>query len=122
MTSQHKTFISFHHANDQWYKNELVRLNKISNIFIDASVDLGEIDEDLEDQRIREIIRDEYLKDSSVTIVLVGTGTKTRKHIDWEIYSSMFDGKVNKKSGILVINLPTISCDYFTASHQGEKE
>ena len=42
-----------------------------------------------------------------MTIVLVGTETKRRKHIDWEIYSSMYDGAVNKKSGILVITLPT---------------
>lgn len=24
----HKVFISFHHANDQWYKDELVRWGK----------------------------------------------------------------------------------------------
>ncbi len=44
-----------------------------------------------------------------MTILLVGKETKDRKHIDWEIYSSMYDGKVNKKSGILVINLPSIA-------------
>lgn len=119
---KHKVFISYHHANDQWYKNELLRLNKVFDFFIDASVDTGDIDDDLSDERIREIIRDEYLKDSTVTILLVGTETKRRKHIDWELYSSMFDGKVNKKSGILIINLPSTNCTYYTASHSGEKE
>ena len=119
---KHKVFISYHHANDQWYKNELLRLNKVFDFFIDASVDTGDIDDDLSDERIREIIRDEYLKDSTVTILLVGTETKRRKHIDWELYSSMYDGKVNKKSGILIINLPSTSCTYYTASHSGEKE
>jgi len=120
--ASHKVFISYHHENDQWYKGELLRLNELSKVFIDSSVDTGDIDDDLEDQRIREIIRDDYLKDSTVTILLVGTDTRKRKHIDWEIYSSMFDGTVNKKSGILVINLPTISCSYYTASHSEEKE
>ena len=61
------------------------------------------------DDQIRREIRDRYLRDSTVTIVLVGTDTKQRKHIDWEIYSSMYDGSVNRQSGIVVINLPGIS-------------
>jgi len=69
-------------------------------------VNTGEISDFLSDEQIRQTIRDEYLKDSAVTIVLVGQETKRRKHVDWEIYSSMYNGKINKKSGILVINLP----------------
>lgn len=118
----HKVFISYHHANDQGYKESLVKLAEENDIYRDWSVDLGDISDDLTDQQIREKIRDEYLRDSSVTILLVGTETKYRKHVDWEIYSSMHDGKVSKKSGIIVINLPTINCSYYTASHSGEKE
>lgn len=106
--SKHNVFISYHHYNDQYYKEELIELNKKYNIFIDQSVYTGDINENLGDQIIREKIRDEYLKDSTVTILLVGTETKNRKHIDWELYSSMYNGRINKKSGILVINLPTI--------------
>ena len=98
----HKVFISYHHYRDQDYKDELVTFAEQHSIFIDASVDTGDVSDDLSDEKIREIIRDEYLRDSTVTIVLVGTGTKRRKHVDWEIYSSMYDGTVNKKSGILV--------------------
>ena len=118
---KHKVFISYHHFNDQAYKEELIQLNAYNDIFIDASVDTGDIDETLSDESIRQKIRDEYLRDSTVTIVLVGTETKNRKHVDWEIYSSMYDGQVNKKSGVLVINLPTIGCTYYTAAH-GEIE
>ena len=117
----HKVFISYYHKKDQYYKNKLVEFGEQNSIFIDASVDTGDISDDLSDERIREIIRDEYLRDSTVTIVLVGTETKRRKHVDWEIYSSMYDGAVNKKSGIIAINLPTTS-EYFTASHDSEKE
>ena len=117
----HKVFISYHHKNDQFYKNELIKSGKTFGVFIDRSVDTGSISEDLSDQAIRQKIRDEYLQDSTVTVVLVGAGTKGRKHIDWEIYSSMFDGTKNKKSGILAVNLPSTQCTYFTAA-QGEKE
>lgn len=118
----HRVFISYHHANDQQYKEGLVRWAKENNIFVDWSVDTGDISDELTDEQIRVKIRDEYLKDSTVTIVLVGTETKNRKHIDWEIYSSMYDGRVNKKSGIIVVNLPEINCSYYTVAHSGEKE
>jgi hypothetical protein len=119
--AKHKIFISYHHANDQAYKETLLKANNLYDIFIDASVDTGDIADNLDDETIRQKIRDEYLKDSAVTIVLVGLQTKYRKHVDWEIYSSMFNGKVNKQSGILVINLPSTGCTYFTAAH-GENE
>lgn len=120
----HRVFISYHHENDQGYKESLVEFGKQYSIFIDQSVDTGDIPDDLSDQQIREIIRDEYLRDSTITIVLVGTETKRRKHVDWEIYSSMYDGTVNKKSGILVITLPTLySNGGIHISHgEGEKE
>ena len=117
----HNVFISHHHKKDQFYKDELIKFGKNFGVFIDKSVDTGSISEDLSDQAIREKIRDDYLRDSTVTILLAGLETKRRKHIDWEIYSSMFDGVRNKKSGILVINLPSTQCTHFTAAH-GENE
>lgn len=92
-----------------------------NEIFIDRSVDTGDISDDLDDQAIRQKIRDEYLRDSTVTILLVGRNTWRRKHVDWEIYSSMFDGQVNKKSGILVVNLPSAGSDYCTAPRTDEQ-
>ena len=113
----HKVFITYHHHNDQYYKELLLTVNALHDIFIDKSVDTGDISDDLDDQAIRTKIRDEYLRDSTVTILLVGTETKGRKHVDWELYSSMIDGAVNKKSGVLAISLPTIDGTYYTAPH-----
>ena len=109
---KHKVFISYHHANDQDYKNEFEKIYcKLMDNCISRSVGDGEIDDDLSDERIREIIRDNYLKDSSVTIVLVGKDTWKRKHVDWEIYSSLYDGPKNKRNGLIGVLLPTYS-DY----------
>lgn len=119
--AKHKVFISYHHQNDQWAKDRLIELNKKFNFFIDCSVDTGDIPETWDDQHIRTEIRDNYLRDSTVTVLLVGTETKNRKHIDWELYSSMFDGSVNKKSGIVVIMLPSTGCTYCHCSHESEK-
>ena len=117
----HKVFVSFHHANDQKYKEGLVSWAEKNKVFIDGSVDMGEIPEDWDDQKIRKYIRDEHLKDTTVTILLAGTETKNRKHIDWELYSSMYDGTVNKKSGIIVILLPSVKSEYYTCAHSSEK-
>jgi hypothetical protein len=117
-----KTFITYHHENDQPYKDELVKINDRNRIFTDYSVGTGDISDDLPTQTIRRKIRDEYLRDSIVTILLVGSETQGRKHVDWELKSSMIDGAVNKKSGILVINLPSAGSTYYTASHANEQK
>ena len=117
----HRVFISYHHENDQTYKDWLVELAEGNGIFIDESVDTGDISDDLSDEAIRRRIRDGHLRHSTVTIVLVGTETKNRKHVDWEIHSSMYDGSVSRRSGILAILLPTVCADYVYVAH-GEEE
>jgi hypothetical protein len=120
--SLRRTFISYHHA-DRRYKDDLLALNAVHGLFHDASVDVGDIDDtSLTEQQIREIIRDDYLRDSTVTVVLVGTGTHGRKHVDWEIYSSMFDGSVNKKSGIVVLMLPTTGQGFVNSAHGDDEK
>lgn len=105
MTTRHKVFISYHHENDEGYKNQFERM--FGDIYISKSVDLGEIDPNLKTETIRQKIRDEFLRDSSVTVVLLGRETWKRKHIDWEISSSIRDTKFNPRSGLLGILLPT---------------
>ena len=117
----HRVFISYHHKNDQAYKEYLINWAEENNIFIDWSVDTGDISDDLSDEQIREKIRDEYLRDCRVTILLVGTETKYRKHVDWELYSSMHNTQLNKKSGIIVILLPSAKSEFFTVGDDNEK-
>lgn len=119
--TMHKVFISHHHGNDQGYKDALVAFGEKHSVFVDRSVDTGDIPDDWTDERIRQAIRDRYLRDSTVTAVLVGRETRRRKHVDWEIHSSMYDGSANKRSGIVVVNLPGVS-DYFNAPHGDEEK
>lgn len=106
--ARHRTFISYHHQNDQPYKDRFVRLfSDYYDVFIDGSVDDGDIDDRFQTETIRQKIRDEYLRDTSVTIILIGKETWKRKHIDWEISSSIRDTKLNPRSGLLGIILPS---------------
>ena len=116
-----KTFISYHHDNDQYYREHLAELARYHGSFQDGSVKVGDIDEDLPSETIRRIIRDEYLRDTQVTILLCGTDTRFRKHVDWELKSSMINGRVNTQSGILVIDLPNTSATSWHCGLPGEK-
>jgi hypothetical protein len=108
MINRHKVFISYYHADDQFYKNEIAKWNEIYNLFDDYSVNDGDIDDTyLTDEAIRVKIRDEYIKDATVLVLLCGSNTKYRKYIDWELHAAMYDTEKNPKMGILVVNLPS---------------
>lgn len=106
--SRHKCFISYHHDNDQMYKDKFVKLfDNAADVFIDKSVGDGDIDDGCKAETIWQVIRDNYLSDSTVTIVLIGKETWRRKYVDWEISSSIRDTKNSSRSGLLGIFLPT---------------
>jgi hypothetical protein len=108
ITFRHKTFISHHHANDEQYKIMFKRIfSDIHDVIIPWDVEVGDIDPATRTENIRQRIRDEYLRDSTVTLVLIGTQTWQRKHVDWEISSSLRDTRYNSRSGLLGIFLPT---------------
>lgn len=51
-------------------------------------------------------IRKKYLQDSTVTIVLVGSCTHSRRYIDWELKSSLRQGEYTP-NGVVGIVLPS---------------
>lgn len=105
-----KVFISYYHKDAQFYKDSLIATNDTLDMFIDNSVDTGDIDDALlTDEQIRVKIRDEYIKDSDVLILLCGKNSKHRKHIDWELHAAMYESDVKKPIPILVLNLPDSS-------------
>jgi len=106
-TKVHKVFVSYHHDNDQYYWDEFEKILIQSGISIIKSVQLGDIDPGIKTEAVRQKIRDEYLRDSTVTVVLVGKDTWKRKHVDWEIGSSIRHTEYNPRSGLLGIVLPT---------------
>ena len=101
---RHNIFISFHEQ-DIKYKEDFVRM--MGKRIVDKSVDTGNIDDKgLKTPTVRQKIRDEYIRDATVTIVLIGPRTWQRKHVDWEISSSIRKTKKNSRCGLLGILLP----------------
>ena len=101
---RHRVFISFHH-DDQAYKDWFLQI--MGDDVVDESVGDGDIDDgNLATETIRQYIRDRFIRDATVTIVLIGPCTWQRKHVDWEIGSSLRATSLNSRCGLLGIILP----------------
>ena len=108
MGNRHNVFISYHHANDEYYKDKFERLfSEVYDILETKAVGDGDIDPYLKTETIRQKIRDDFIRSATVTVVLIGPETWKRKHVDWEISSSIRDTKLNSRTGLLGILLPT---------------
>ena len=104
---KHKVFISYHHENDQLDKEKFIDLfSDRFEILVNKSVDDGDINPNNKTETISQIIREKYVSDSTVTIVLIGKETWKRKYVDWEIAMSLRNTKNNNRSGLLGIILP----------------
>ena len=101
---RHRVFVSFHEQ-DIRYKERFVELMR--GRIQDRSVDTGSIDDTgRKTDTIRNKIRDEYIRDATVTVVLIGPCTWQRKHVDWEIGGSLRDTRANSRCGLVGILLP----------------
>ena len=103
-TKRHKVFVSFHEQ-DRKYRENFEKLMETD--IVNKSVGDGDIDPNLNVETTRAKIRDEFIADASVTVVLVGRCTWQRKHVDWEIGSSLRDTENNPRCGLVGILLPT---------------
>ncbi|TAL15975.1 hypothetical protein EPN96_11130 [bacterium] len=95
-----KVFVSYHHGKDQpWYDKFNTVFGSGYDIIIDKSLERSIDSEDT--NYIRQEIRDNNIKGSSVTIVLCGVETWKRRWVDWEISMTL-----NKEHALLGIILP----------------
>jgi hypothetical protein len=105
---KHKVFISHYHADSKAVNEFVEKFANQENIFTPKIV--GDeydttIKSDDADYIMRKI-REDYLTDSTVTIVLIGDETYKRKYVDWEIASTLRNDPNNKRSGLIGIFLP----------------
>lgn len=105
--TRHKCFIAYHVADGDEVAGFL---DAFGEEFIPRSLGVTEDDDFIDstnEEYIKQAIRDRYLRDSTVTIVLLGECTWARKFVDWEISSTLRNDEKNKRSGLLVYPLPS---------------
>ena len=106
--ARHKVFVCYHHTSDQGYRNRFEELFAVVYDIMDSrSVRIGDIPRGLNTDEVSRRIRDNNLRDSTVTVVLVGKDTWRRMHVDWEIAATVRDTDANGRSGLMGILLPT---------------
>ncbi|QPB41913.1 TIR domain-containing protein [Rodentibacter haemolyticus] len=105
-TPKHKVFLSFHHADEKEVRAFEKQFENVDT-FVSRTVQDGDIDPNNKTETTRRIIRDKYISDSTVTIVLIGAETWKRKHVDWEIGYSLTSTSQNTRSGLIGILLPS---------------
>lgn len=118
----HKVFISFK-TEDAEYKR-----------IIQEDLDVDMIDKSLNEpinsdnfDYIMSVIRNNYLKDSTVTIALIGEYSadniiwEDQKYIKREIQSSLYNGNGNTKNGILAVILPEMYDKVYAGSYTNDE-
>jgi hypothetical protein len=111
MAIRRKCFISYHHA-DQAYVDAFIKAyDERHDIFIARQ--LGSMPDEVinsnDTDYVMGRIRTDYIKDSTVTVLLAGKCTWARRYADWEIQSSLRQGDKVSPNGLLGIKLPNFS-------------
>lgn len=104
---RHKRFVS-HHGDDRDAVRDFIDyFDDGQDTLIARSITMPEdiIESDNEDYVMQQI-RERFLEDSSVTIVMIGSCTWSRKFIDWEVQASLRQkGSGPPPNGLLAILL-----------------
>jgi hypothetical protein len=100
-----KTFVSYYHKDDQNSRTKFENL--FGDLIVSKSVEYGDIDSENSDEYIKQLIQKEYLSDTTILVVLIGTKTKCRMHVDWEISGALNLRVGDNNAGLLGILLPT---------------
>lgn len=110
-----KIYISCYENNDYDYKNKLIEKNFNRNNMLFGLINKEDINNEIfrkDKTNFIEIIKNKFLQDSEVLVLLVGEETKKRKSIDWEIRAAMTKTSLFDKCGILIVYLDDVIKKY----------
>lgn len=114
----HKTYISFK-AEDSTYKDEIQSWTHLDYVDKSLNTPITSTDPDY----ILRKIREDYLRDSTVTVFLIGTrsaevlGSWEQQYIKGELQASLYNGSGNTKSGILGVVLPDVETAVYCGTY-----
>lgn len=113
---RHKCFISYHH-DDQTEVDAFIRtFDTERDVFIARALGIDMADDIIRSQDtdyVMRRIRELYLRDSTVTIVLIGKCTWARRYVDWEIQASLRNGETVTANGLIGVKLPSYRDNWY---------
>lgn len=108
--TRRKCFISYHHADEVEVREFIQTFDHNQDVLIARGIGAsmsGDIIDSGNADYIKSQIRSRYLRDTTVTIVLVGRETWGRRFVDWEIAASLRNTATSSASGLMAITLPS---------------
>lgn len=106
---RHKCFISYQQVDEDEVKKFI---DDYDDVFIPKVLGVSDVDDFIDStdtdyvlRRIREL----YLTDSTVTIVMIGECTWSRRYVDWEVASTLRNDPNNRRSGLMAITLKSVA-------------
>lgn len=112
--TRRKCFISYHHDDEYEVEQFIETFDHNQDVLIARGIGAsmaGDIINSTDDDYIKARIREKYLRDTTVTIVMVGKCTWARKFVDWEVAASLRNTATASRSGLMAITLPS-AADY----------
>lgn len=108
-----KVFISYHRADVEEARQFLQKFDHTDDVFISRAVATmpDDVINSTDPDYIMRRIRKDFLRDSTVTMVLIGRCTWARKFCDWELQASLRHGATTTANGLLGIVLPSAGKD-----------
>lgn len=106
-----KVFISYHHGDDTEVRAFVKKWTETEQVFIPKGLGLkftNDIINSDDPEYVMSQIREKYIEDASVTIVLLGTCTNSRRYVDWEIKASLRQEEGGLPNGLMGIILPSL--------------
>ena len=105
-----KVFICYHKVDSQEVNQFLRVFSGAYGTFLARGIGAGmagDIINSTNTEYVMSRIRELYLGDSTVTIVMIGNCTWSRKYVDWELQASLRSGLTVTPNGVLGVKLPS---------------
>jgi len=103
-------FISYHHADEAEVAAFVQTFDHFGDAFIARGIGAGMSQDIINSNNtdyVMRRIRQLYLGDSTVTVVMIGNCTWARRYVDWELQASLRSGQQTTSNGVLGIRLPS---------------
>jgi hypothetical protein len=110
--TRHKTFISYHHADEDEVSDFINAFDHDHDVLISRGIGAamaGDVIDSTNPDYIKQRIRDLYLRTSTVTLLMVGSQTWGRRFVDWEIAASLRNTSTSSRNGLVAITLPSVA-------------
>src|SRR5437588_9828288 len=103
---RHRVFLSYHGDDKEAVDAFVNQFDDLEDSFIDLGILMPDeiVDSDDDDYVMRRI-REEFLEDTTVTMVVIDDCTWSRQFVDWEVQASLRQSADGKPNGLLTILL-----------------